>query len=193
VAFIETQFPVGISYHPVGGPAFSTTVVTVESGAEYRAQAWAQALRRYEVIHAARLPDVASQIVSLFMVAQGKLNGFRLKDWTDFGATSTEGVFVMLTSVTFQAYKRYTFGSATHDRKIVKLATTPTVVGGASPSWNLNTGVLTVASGTPTSWAGEFDVPVRFDTDELKVELVSRSGPQFVVGFNSIPLVELRL
>lgn len=193
MAFIETQFPVNISYHPIGGPAFSTTVVGVESGAEYRAQAWGQALRRYEVSHAARRPIIASQIVSLFMVAQGKLNGFRLKDWTDFEATSAEGVFVMLTATTFQAYKRYTFGSATHDRKIVKLATTPVVTGGATPTWNLNTGVLTVASGTPSAWSGQFDVPVRFDTDELKSELLDKSRGQFVVAFNSIPLVELRL
>jgi uncharacterized protein (TIGR02217 family) len=193
VAFIETQFPVGISYRSVGGPAFSTTVVGVESGQEYRAAGWGQALRRYEINHDARLPDITSQIVSLFMVAQGRLNGFRLKDWTDFAATSAEGIFVMLTSITFQAYKRYTFGAETHDRKIVKLATTPSVTGGSSPSWNLNTGVLTVASGTPTAWAGQFDVPVRFDTDELKPELISKSGGQFVVGFKSIPLVELRL
>lgn len=44
------------------------------------------------------------------------------------------------------------------------------------------------------TWAGEFDVPVRFDTDELLAGLDDKSASgSLVVTWGSIPLVELRL
>jgi uncharacterized protein (TIGR02217 family) len=195
MAFIESQFPPLISYHPTGGPGWNTTVNQVESGQEYRNQGWSQALRRYEISHSARSPSIASQIVSCFMVAQGRTNGFRLKDWADYTVAASEGVFVMLTSTTFQLYKRYTFGSVNHDRKITKPVASPaiSVTGGTFASVDTTTGIVTMTAGTPTSWSGQFDVPVRFDVDELKSEIIDKSGGQFVVAFNAIPLVELRL
>ena len=42
------------------------------------------------------------------------------------------------------------------------------------------------------TWAGEFDVPVRFDADNIDGEIVSRSGASLIVGWSDIPLVELR-
>lgn len=43
------------------------------------------------------------------------------------------------------------------------------------------------------TWAGEFDVPVRFDTDQMDSTIISRSGSSFVVGWDSIRLVEIRV
>lgn len=193
MAFLETpRFPELISYHAVGGPAYLTTVVQVESGSEYRDQAWTQALSKYDVSHAARTKAYSDQIVAFFRIARGRTNGFRFKDWADF-EDKGGGIFVMLTSTTFQMYKRYTSGSSTEDRKITKPVSPVVVTGGSSPSVNYTTGVVTVSSGTPTSWTGTFDVPCRFDTDDLKGEILDSSGGIFVMGYQSIPIVELRL
>lgn len=43
------------------------------------------------------------------------------------------------------------------------------------------------------TWAGEFDVPVRFDTDTMQSTIISRSGGSFVVGWEGIRLVEIRV
>lgn len=43
------------------------------------------------------------------------------------------------------------------------------------------------------TWAGEFDVPVRFDTDTMPAEIISRSGSTYVVGWSGITLVEIRV
>ncbi len=43
------------------------------------------------------------------------------------------------------------------------------------------------------TWSGEFDIPVRFDTDQLDVEIISRSGGQLVMGWDNVPLIELRV
>lgn len=40
------------------------------------------------------------------------------------------------------------------------------------------------------TWAGEFDVPCRFDTDDLSAEIV---GPNQIMRWDGIPIVEIRL
>lgn len=40
------------------------------------------------------------------------------------------------------------------------------------------------------TWSGQFDVPCRFDTDELRAQIV---GPGPVLRWDSIPIVEIRL
>lgn len=48
------------------------------------------------------------------------------------------------------------------------------------------------ASDTLT-WAGQFDVPCRFDTDQMRGTIANKSGGQFVVDWESIPIVEIRV
>jgi len=43
------------------------------------------------------------------------------------------------------------------------------------------------------TWSGEFDVPVRFDTDTMPAEIIDKSGSSFVVGWSGITLVEIRV
>jgi uncharacterized protein (TIGR02217 family) len=43
------------------------------------------------------------------------------------------------------------------------------------------------------TWSGEFDVPVRFDTDTMPAEIISKSGTSYVVGWSGITLVEIRV
>lgn len=43
------------------------------------------------------------------------------------------------------------------------------------------------------TWAGEFDVPVRFDVDAFSAAILSSSGGNIVYSLDSLPLVELRL
>ncbi len=194
MAFYEVRFPEKISLHATGGPSFLTNIVQVNSGAEFRDQVWSAGRAKYEVAHAARTEAKYKELLAFFRSMRGRLHGFRFKDWSDYRVLTGEGVFVMLTSTTFQLYKRYTFGSQTYDRKITKpVSGKVTVTGGTTPTVNTVTGVVTVASGTPTSWVGEFDVPVRFDVDDLDGQIVDkhRDGT-FIMAWESIPLVETR-
>ncbi len=43
------------------------------------------------------------------------------------------------------------------------------------------------------AWAGQFDVPVRFDTDRMVGVISNKSGGQFVIDWESIPIVEIRI
>lgn len=43
------------------------------------------------------------------------------------------------------------------------------------------------------AWSGEFDVPVRFDTDVLQIEIVNRqSGADLIYSWNDVPIIEIR-
>jgi hypothetical protein len=44
----------------------------------------------------------------------------------------------------------------------------------------------------PASWSGEFDNHCRFGTDKMRAETVDKSAGQLVVGWASIPVVEVR-
>lgn len=186
------QFPEAISYGAIGGPGFLTNIVVVNSGNEFPDQVWSLERGSWEVSHAARFPAQYKLLQSFFRIMRGRANTFRFKDHSDFTVSSGEGVFVLLTATTFQMYKRYTFGAETYDRKITKPVATPGITGGTLSSINLTTGIVTMTSGTPTAWQGEFDCHCRFDTDQMKQESISRSGGLLIIGWSSIPIVEVR-
>jgi uncharacterized protein (TIGR02217 family) len=192
MAFLDIRFPDGISYNAQGGPEFATDVVIVNSGAESRNQNWSQPRRVFEVSHAARMPADYKALQSFFHAVRGRADSFRFKDWTDYTAITGEGVFQEITNTTFQCYKKYTSGSVTFYRKITKPIAPIVVTGGTGVSVNYSTGLVTVSSSVPTAWTGEFDCHARFDTDEMRGEIVSRSGNNIIIGWNSIPIVELK-
>ncbi|MET1503157.1 DUF2460 domain-containing protein [Burkholderia sola] len=79
-------------------------------------------------------------------------------------------------------------------------------ISGSQYSLTVNTSgkTITVGSGVglkypqpsdTLSWVGQFDVPVRFDVDEMKKQIVDRNGTNgdLVVEWGSIPIVEIRV
>jgi len=163
-------------------------VVSVDSGAEQRNSAWQDARCVWDVSHGVKNDVQLAELIAFFRVMKGRANAFRFKDWQDYQA-GANGIFVMITSVTFQMVKRYTSGGQNYDREIYKpVSGTIAVTGGVTPSVNHLTGVVTVASGTPTSWTGEFDVPARFDTDQMKTSAIAYAAH----SWGNIPIIETR-
>jgi uncharacterized protein (TIGR02217 family) len=193
MSFIETRFPSNLSFGAKGGAGFLTNVVVVESGAEYRNQAWTQQRCAYDVSHAARKEADWTALRDFFFVMRGRANGFRFKDWADY-KDDGGGLFTMLTSTTFQMVKRYSVAGQTYDRTIRKPVTgTIATVGGSVASIDYTTGIVTMTTGTPTSWTGEFDVPCRFDIDKLDGEILDKDAGGFLHGLDSVPIVEIRV
>jgi len=194
MAFIESpRFPEAISYGAKGGPAWSTTISAVASGDEARNQNWSAARHHYDVAHVVHADDGGRRaaLIAFFHACKGRANAFRFKDYADYTVASGEGVVVELTATTFQLYKRYTSGASTYDRIIQKpIAATVALSGGGSYTLDATTGIVTVVSGAdPTGWTGEFDVPCRFDIDQLTLSIESRGLYGHTDG---IPLVEVR-
>lgn len=190
MAFIETRFPDDISYGATGGAGFNTDVIVVNSGFEQRNATWQDSKCMFDVSHGVRTQAQLNILIAFFRVMKGRANGFRFKDWTDFEVATGEGVLTSIDATHFQLWKRYTTAATNHDREITKPVNgTLIITGGTVASVDYATGIVTMTTGTPTSWTGEFDIPCRFDTDQMKTSMIHLN----TFSWGSIPVVEIRV
>ena len=207
MAFHEVRFPDAISRGARGGPERRTQIVELASGAEERNASWANSRRRYDVAYGIRRADDLAAVVAFFEARNGRLHGFRFKDWADFksslpsqtpGPTDQPIGTGNGAATLFQLTKRYASGAQTWTRAITKpVSGTVTIALNGTPQgsgWSVSTatGLITFttapAAGVAVTAGFEFDVSVRFDTDALDVTLdLERLG-----SITSIPLVEIR-
>ena len=208
MAFHEVRFPDDISRGARGGPERRTQVVELASGDEERNASWANSRRRYDAAYGIRRADDLAAVVAFFEARNGRLHGFRWKDWGDYqlrpavdaGHADRPGARHRRRRrpTAFQLVKRYESGAQAWVRRIVKpVAGTVRVARGgveAVSGWSVNatTGIVTFdaapGAGVLVTAGFEFDVPVRFDTDRLDVTWdLDRLG-----SIASIPLVEVR-
>ncbi len=129
MAFHEIRFPDNISRGARGGPERRTQVVELASGDEERNASWANSRRRYDVAYGIRRADDLAAVVAFFEARNGRLLGFRYKDWADYKSslpsqaiTPTDQQIGTGTGSlhTFQLAKRYTSGPQTWLRTIAK-------------------------------------------------------------------------
>ena len=211
-AFHEVRFPTDIALGIQGGPERKTDVVVTGSGREERNARWANSRRKYDAGFAVRTIDALSTIVSFFEERRGRLTGFRLRDRLDCKSCASKSSPTALdqplgtgdgATAAFQLKKRYGAAYAPYDRVIRKpvAGTVRVAVGGnekiAGTHFDVDatTGVVTFRAGSiPAANAAvtagfEFDVPVRFDTDFLEIDLSAFDAGQIP----KIPLIELML
>ncbi|HVY20479.1 MAG TPA: DUF2460 domain-containing protein [Bauldia sp.] len=208
VPFHEVRFPTAIAFGASGGPERRTDIVALASGHEERNSRWADSRRRYNAGYGVRSLDDLHAVIAFFEERRGRLYGFRWKDRADFQSCAP-GAVVAATdqtmgegdgeTATFQLAKTYGAEHAPYVRAIHKpvAGTVMVAVDGVAleDGWSVDvaTGVVTFDAApaeTALVTAGfQFDVPVRFDTDKLEVNLTS-----FAAGdIPAIPLVEIRL
>ncbi len=84
MAFHEVRFPDNISRGARGGPERRTQIVELASGDEERNASWANSRRRYDVAYGIRRADDLAAVVAFFEARNGRLHGFRFKDWGDY-------------------------------------------------------------------------------------------------------------
>ena len=207
MAFHEIRFPDNISRGARGGPERRTQIVELASGDEERNASWTNSRRRYDVAYGIRRADDLAAVVAFFEARNGRLFGFRYKDWADYksslpsqaiSATDQQVGTGTGSLKSFQLAKRYTSGAQAWTRTIAKpVAGTIMIALGLveqMSGWTLDatTGTVTFTTapgnGVIVQAGFEFDVPVRFDTDMLDVTLdIERLG-----SITSIPLLEIR-
>lgn len=204
--FHEIQFPSNISYGATGGPGFNTTILTLASGFERRNVNWSKTRAQYDVSHGVKTQADLDQLIQFFMARNGKAYGFRFKDWSDFNIPSAGGATPIMfttnggTTDTFQIVKPYSDAGNTFVRTITKpVAGSITVYdnGSVTTDWAVDTttGLVTVGStleattGHAIGLTCQFDVPVRFDVDQLKASISDYNN----YSWGQIPLLEVRI
>jgi len=185
------RLPPDIEEGAQGGPEFATVIQESVSGQEQRIKVWAKCRARYDIAYSVLNSDdpVGSYkaVLALFYAHNGRFKPFRFKDWGDFQADDTLFGVGDGSGAAFQLSKTYdpsqillgTPGSFTYTREIYLPATTPAIkVNGVTQTPTTHytisaTGLVTFVtpppSGHAVTWTGEFDIPVRFDTDYLPV------------------------
>ena len=190
MAFHDVRISTEVERGAVGGPRFNTTVQRSPlNGKEVRVQNWSQAQSRWQIGYGVNNRERASEIVNFFTARRGRLHSFRFRDWSDYLAVNEPLADADGSETEFQL--RRTYGpqtQLTYTRKItkpvvstVRIVNTPTDTGTPVEIDPLSFGVdpvtgivvFTVApQAGKLSWSGEFDIPVRFDTDSLDIAVI---------------------
>jgi uncharacterized protein (TIGR02217 family) len=196
MAFIESpRFPDNISYGSSGGPKYNTTLVIVDSGQEYANINWENSRHEFNAAMGVRSMSELSDLIRFFHTCRGRAHSFRYKNWLDYKSCDVEEDITPYdqifglgtgTQTTFQLvklYELYGISDLTLTYTVKKPVANTVIVSknGISLTYNTDyvvdysTGIVTFvtppASGALLQWGGEFDLPCRFDIDELQITL----------------------
>ncbi|MCO4318340.1 DUF2460 domain-containing protein [Phyllobacterium sp. 21LDTY02-6] len=205
--FHDVRFPAAVSFGASGGPEWRNEIVQLTSGREQRNARWAQSRRRYDVGTGLRSLADLEAVMAFFEARRGSLHAFRFQDPFDHLSCASGKLPTPLDQLLgegdgkraeFQLVKRY--GDYARHIARPRVETVRVTVGGIEQRAGLHfsvdgaTGrVLFQAHAIPQASARitagfAFDVPVRFDTDQLSACIKSfRAG-----NIPSIPIIEVK-
>ena len=218
IPFAEERLELGYDYGAVGGPSFSTEIVKVADGRETRNSQSYLPLHRYQLGDRALAdsePDLLQEVSYLkqfHTLRQGSYEGFRYKDWADYQSIhQLIGVGDGVTTE-WQLRKGYWVGDAVTWRPITKPVVGTVVLwangesqtpaeepGGERWTVNHETGVVSnpepLATGVVLTGSCDFDVPVRFESDEIGLSLqgYDESEEYCIYRLESVFVKEIRL
>jgi uncharacterized protein (TIGR02217 family) len=209
-AFHEVLFPLDIALKSAGGPERKTEIVITGSGREERNARWAHSRRRYDAGYGVKTLEALAAAVAFFEERRARLHGFRWRDRLDHSSAAAGAVSPLDQVIgtgdgatgSFPLSKTYGGVYAPYQRPVTKPVAGSVrvavagveVAEGEAFTCDVTTGLVTFlpghipAAGQAITAGFLFDVPVRFDTDYLEVDLSA-----FAAGaIPSIPLVEIK-
>lgn len=204
MSFHEVSLPARLAFGSTGGVERRTEVVTLASGHERRSTPWASGRRRYLIGAGLRSLDDMAALTAFFEARQGRLYGFRFRDFADFKSCApgaepgpgdqSIGIGDGFTTQ-FPLIKAYG-GMLRRIAKPVEGSVRIAVDGiEVSEGWSVDvtTGEVTFANapdeGAEITAGFRFDTPVRFDADRLEITLESFGSGRMV----AMPLIEIRV
>lgn len=208
MAFHEVLFPVDIALNSEGGPTRRTEIVSLVSGHEERNSPQAGSRRVFNAGYGVKSMRDIEMVIGFFEARHGRLYGFRFRDPFDFKSARVDDPisandqllgFGDAVKTDFQLLKIYASGEGRYERPIKKPVTGSVTVAldqvvqslGIDFTIDETTGVISFAqppaAGAAITAGFVFDTPVRFDTDELRINLAA-----FKAGdIPSIPMIEV--
>ena len=204
VDFDEVVFPEDVSWGSSGGPTFKTQVYESFRGYEKRNVDWKSPIMEFNVAYGIKTDIQMMEVINFFNARQGKLRGFRYKNWANYqilndniaigDGSSTRLPMVRTYGVAAtQTYKRL--------HKIVPGSVTNVTIGlnalveGVDFVIDYNSGEIVFGEGQapglgiPVKAATlEFDEPVRFDVDSLQIVIDGYNNN----SLSHLPLIGIR-
>ena len=175
------RLPVDVERGVVGGPEFNTIVLMTDGGQTKTQQNWSYPLYRGDISYGIQSKDDFSDVLAFFYARRGRARGFLFKDWSDF-EFAAQGLGTGDGSTTdFQVVKTYSDTVLPFSRKITRpISSSMTVykdgVAQAPSAWSRVSGGIVRFTAAPAAAVivtatGEFDIPMRFSTDMIKVSM----------------------
>jgi uncharacterized protein (TIGR02217 family) len=208
MSFHEVLFPTALSFGSSGGPERKTEIVTLASGFEERNTPWAHGRRRFDAGLGLRSLDDIHAVLAFFEARMGRLYGFRWRDWADHKSCAPSATPSPLDCAigvgdgatrAFALAKTYVSGPAIYRRPIAKPVpgSARVAVDGVEVvsgfSLDATRGTVTFdsapAPGAALTAGFVFDVPVRFDTDRIEVNLGAFEAGEIPL----VPVIEVRV
>lgn len=210
IDFLEApRFPDSMGFHSTSSTEFKTDVVVLNNSFEQRNAKWSHPLHRYDVASGIKTEAEISAILHFFNSVRGRFIGFRFKDWLDYSSASILGKPITAMDQLigigdgqqreFPLTKTYQAGMLSQVRRIHKPVENTVLIAvnhKIDPRFTVNTatGMVILSDEYDPPCSGDFvtagfafDVPCRFDTDQLSIGL-----PFQHLGNFSMPLTEIR-
>ncbi len=203
------RLPEGIERGSGFGPAWRNVIQEAIAGNEQRFGYWTKCRGvgdlSYGLLTSADPLGDFRAILAIWKAHTGSLLPFRFRDWSDYTATDENFGTGDAATTVFQLTMTYdpsqillnTPGSLTYVRNITLVDSAPVIkVAGVTKTVTTDyvvssAGVVNFtsapANGAALTWSGTFDVPVRFDTDQLPIVLNEAD----LASVRSIPIREV--
>lgn len=221
---LDQRLPLTESFGTTAHYQFKTYIQELRDGRETRIVNWNNAIAKFEinakyvvkglsnpVVTASELND----LISFHQQVRGRWESFRFKDYNDFQAFAyprqvfldevevarVQGVLGDNGDGTYQLAKSYTIVQDGVLYTVHRPITRPVISdielfdSSANPvTGTVQTNGKVVSSSSPALWRGTFDVPVRFEQDEISYQFQSHlpSTGEILFSIDSISLVEVR-
>jgi uncharacterized protein (TIGR02217 family) len=170
---------------------YAVAITERSSGVERRNRSWSRPLHRYTATVGPRVEAEVQEALEFYHAVGGRAYGFRFKDSVDYKSCRVSGtptavdqpLEVLADSPEYyQMVKRYTAGTLSQSREIYKPVQGTILVADAgvakvegvdyTVNYARGTVDLLYAPAGALTWGGQFDVPVRFDS-EFPVEILN--------------------
>jgi len=192
--FSEERLPDDIALAASGGAEYSTNILTTICGHEQRNINWHSARARYDLAPALKNTEQLETLISFFRSHKGRGIGFRFRDWADYSADHELIALSDGMTTCYQLCKNYVSGNCIDKRTISKpCPNSVKVFADTQPvafTCDYTSGIITCEQppkeGSKITASFEYDIPVRFDTDFLDLELAHQ-------GRISIPIIEIKV
>ena len=209
---IEARLSREIEAGAIARPRYATDVIKTEGGFEFRVPRWRYPLFTFEfnlmpgdadpeddAAAAAEFQaseQTLEELIDLWHCAGGMDETFLFRHWSDYRAVDNVIGYGDGSETEYQLYRVYEAGAVTRQRRITRpVAGTVTASVDGAPAFltvDTETGVVTFtvapALGAEIAASFEFDLPVRFDSDELELVALTRHLDQPI----NIVLAEVR-
>ena len=193
-SFSEERLPDDIALAASGGAEYSTNILTTICGHEQRNINWHSPRARYDLAPAIKNTAQLETLISFFRAHKGRGIGFRFRDWADYSADREMIAIADGITSSYQLCKSYVSGSCVDKRIISKPCPNSIKVFVNEKlidfTCDYSNGMISLAQlpleGSNITASFEFDIPVRFDSDFLNLELAQQERI-------SIPIIEIRV